>query len=322
MTHDARPRRAVGALLEALRAPLLLSPAADAYAGWLLVALLSPLVDEGPATAWRLLAVPPEGLLPLLACAAAGCCLLASGMAQNALADRAEDHLSRPERPLPRGAIGARVVTISMLVLGAAGLALLSPWSGGPTLGLSIVIGTAVYHAGLKRRRVPGCVLLGALRGLSMALGVVAASHVSLTHAAHPADHAAAWLGCGLYGLYITGASLHASTDDESEPGPWSPAGLSLCSLVLLLWSLVALARMSRTPGLAGTGLVLFAWAALRLHRARHGLPAPAVTGVALSGLHLLHAGVAALVAGPAAAAVVLLLFGISRALLRIYPPS
>ncbi|RKY21937.1 MAG: hypothetical protein DRQ55_02615 [Planctomycetota bacterium] len=340
-------RGGLAALLEALRAPLLLSPLADVYCGWVLALAVQPLDDSYTGWAGRLLALSPQALVPLGGAALAGCLLLAAGMAQNALVDREDDAARKPTRPLPRGAVsvGGLRLTWALCVLGA--LALLLPVSGGLAAAGFILTGSAVYHLWLKQKPAAGSLVLGLLRGACMGLGLLAARSFLDQRGGpfaepHP-DIGPALLGCALYALYVFGAALHASTDDEqgptddalasndgkrgsdddSAPGGTSAAGLTVSGLVLALWSGVCLARLASGAGWhAGLGGVLLIWALLRMARAAHSLPPPAVTGVVLSGLHLLHAGVVALLLGPAAAALPLLLFALSRALLRVYPPS
>lgn len=322
MTAAEGGRRGVAALLEVLRAPLLLSPVADVYAGWILVEWLSVAAQDREG--WRqALALPPGGAALLLAAAGAGICLLAAGMAQNALVDLEDDRRRKPDRPLPRRALSMAAVRATWALASVVALGLVQGVDGGPALALAIVAGTSTYHLGLKRWRVPGVVMLGLLRGGSLGLGVLAARTVGIDAAGPDPDLAAAWLGAALYALYIGGAALHASTDDEASSAGASLTGLLLASLVLGTWSLIAAIRLANTgAGQAALGLAVLAWALVRLRLAILRKPPPAVTGVALSGLHLLHAGVAALAVGPAAAAVMLLLFAASRALLRCYPPS
>ena len=291
--------RRARALVAVLRGPLLLSPLADSLAGWTLARWAAP-------QSWSL-------HLPDLAIAGlAGCTLLAAGMAQNALADQQDDRLRKPDRPLPQGELSPAFVAVCfwMLTLTALALAALRPslWPGV----LLIIVLTAAYHYLLKTRRFLGCLALGVLRATSMGLGVMAAT------GRWPEGAAAA--GCAAYGLYIMGASLHASTDDEPDAGPLSALGLGLSHLVM-----AGLAGWLITQPLDGAdwlGPALLIWAMARLIVAARLLPPPAVTGTALSGLHLLHGGLAAGLGQPLVAGGILALFAISRWLMRFFPPS
>jgi hypothetical protein len=306
-----------------MRAPLLLSPAADVYAGWLLVIWVA--VPSGSSASWHGEQLGlPEGGLPFLALSAlAGCLLLAAGMAQNAVVDREEDAELKPTRPIPRGAISVGAVRAAWVLGSLGGVAALLPIRHGPVAAGVILVGTSLYHLGLKRQRLLGCVALGLLRGTCMSLGVLAAKAL-LDSDDHLADTGPAFVGCAVYALYIFGASLHASTDDEPKQGVSSPIGLALCGLALGAWVVMAWSQMAIRPESlpAGVGMVLLLYALVRLVLAARRLPPPAVTGVALSGLHLLHAGAVSVTVGPASAAVILLLFGASRAMLKVYPPS
>ena len=90
---------------------------------------------------------------------------------------------------------------------------------------------------------------------LSMSLGVAAA----VSAAGTGADPGLGVLGCVLYAVYLTGASLHASTDDQpgddDEAQRWSGFGLSLASGVLCLWLLFAGIRTAAGDWAAVTAL-------------------------------------------------------------------
>ena len=311
-----RPR----ALLELLRAPLLLSPVADVLAG--------AAVACTAGGAWRLAAgdVPfawpfaGDGGRRVALAAATGCCLLAAGMTLNALVDLPEDRVAKPQRPLPRGDLTPRFARGLYAGLTVLAVALATGGAGfeASAVTLLIVLVTALYHPRLKRRRVAGCLLLGSARGLDLALGGAA-----FAGTLGPGAVAAA----GLYGLYMTGASLHASTDDEAEPGIWSRLGLGLCVLALVAPLAAALPRrlVEGDPS-AILALALALLAAARLVHAAATRPPPAITGVALSGLYPMLATLALALGVPGArlpvALAVLLLFGFSRLLFRAFPPT
>lgn len=293
---SAGPARA---LAELLRAPLLLSPIADVLSGW-------TLARWETAGSWT----SDSHRLPLAALA--GCSLLAAGMAQNALADREDDALHKSDRPLPSGALspGTAVACYLGLTVAALGLSIVVP-SLAPAV-LTIIVLTTAYHYLFKRWRLPGCLTLGVLRGTCMGLGVLAAGGASIS--------GVSLAGCVAYGLYMTGASLHASTDDEPDAGPASPYGLGLCMVVALGLGLWLCLRVETWMDIGGP--LLLSWAAVRIVIARRQLPPPAVTGTALSGLHLLHAGLVAGLGQPAVAGIILVLFGLGRRMLRYLPPS
>ena len=123
---------------------------------------------------------------------------------------------------------------------------------------------------------------------------------------------------CGAYAVYIAGASLHASTDDAPGGQAASRAGLSLATLMLVGLGWLA----SRAPGAAMPTAIVFGFAIVRLTVAWRRLPPPPLTGVALSNMYLLGAGVCLGAGRPMAGAVVLGLFVGSRRLMRLFPPS
>ena len=324
------------AWLELLRAPLLFSPAADVLAGWCVASGHAWAVQSGfgEARPHPVATIQLAGLPALLLAALTATCLLAAGMAQNALVDRRDDALRKPGRPIPSGRIAPTAVTGAWLGLSAAGL-LLADAGGLLPLALAIVAGTAAYHYALKPLRVPGCLMLGALRGLSMALGARAFEQGPFLSPG--SDDAALMVrqatGVVLvfavpYALYMAAASLHASTDDAPQPSSWSHAGLSGC---LLASAWITAATLRSSPGSpataeAATAALIGLFALLRLGLAWRRLPPGPLTGVALSGLFVLHALVCVGRGPPGfawiAAASVALLFAASRALKHSFPPT
>jgi len=303
--HAATARAGrVRAILETLRAPLLLSPTADVLAGYAVTRAARPEAETA-------------GALGLLCAAAAGSCLLAAGMAQNALVDREDDRLRKPQRPIPRGALDVATVAGLFALLTLAGLAAAAAVPGAWPTALAIGLLSALYHYLAKRWRLPGCLLLGCLRGLDMSLGVLAAGGaLTFEVLPDPAGGIGATHACLLYALYMGCASLHASTDDERGARGWSRAGLGGAALILL-W-LAALALRAGAP----LGALCAAWALLRLLAAWRRLPPGPLTGVALSNLYMSDAALAFAAAGWWAGAGCLLLFAVSRLLLKRFPPT
>lgn len=297
------------ALLEVLRVPLLASPVGDVSAGFLVAS----------ATAGHDATLDAR----LGAACLAGVALLAAGMAQNALADADDDATRKPERPMPRGDVGRGEVRA--LFTGCLAVAALVAWTLPALRGtaLAIVALTAAYHYVLKRWRVPGCLALGGLRALDVGLGVALAGGAS---AGDPAT-----LLMALYGLFVLGASLHASTDDEpARPTsslrglgahPASPVGLGLCATVLLAGAALLVVHAADPLG-GGLAVVALAWAATRILGAVRAGPPGRVTGAALGSLLLLTAATAsAFDALPVALVLIVLMLG-SRRLLAVFPPS
>jgi 4-hydroxybenzoate polyprenyltransferase len=325
------------AWLEVLRAPLLLSPVADVLAGWTVAAAFAATTDSlvfagqpGDSRDFLRASLPRLGMAAVV-----GILFLASGMALNAVVDLREDRLRKPERPLPRGAL--RPATVALFAALASSGALLLVWCRLPSalLAAAALAGLIVaYHVGLKRLRLPGCLALGGIRALDFWFGVLAlraaladAPRAAVfSHSMPPGDwpqHVAV-----LFGLYMASASLHASTDDESGSRGWSRAGTFAACVMLSLQLLVQPAAPTAGMGAAADslGIVVAGWAIVRVIRVVMGGSRPALTGALLSGLYLFHAsaclatgwGELALMSGAA----VLLLFGVSRLLLRSFPPT
>ncbi|MFF4574514.1 SCO3242 family prenyltransferase [Streptomyces sp. NPDC001410] len=107
---------------------------------------------------------------------AVGCslCLYEAGMALNDWADRAEDAVERPHRPLPSGRVRPGAAFAAACALTAAGLALAGR-AGRPALAVAVPLAATVwsYDLGLKRTPVgPGA--MAAARGLDLLLGAAA----------------------------------------------------------------------------------------------------------------------------------------------------
>jgi 4-hydroxybenzoate polyprenyltransferase len=329
-------RSRLRALLETLRAPLLLSPLADVTAGWCVaVWALAGQPPPNSALTGAVAALQPGrgGAGSLVLAALAGACLLAAGMAQNALVDLDDDRQQRPERPLPRGDIGGGTIRAVHLALTALGLALgvlISPQA--LLVIVAIIALTWLYHTGGKNHRVSGCILLGLCRALLVRLGFVAAESAALAVGIHPlfqaSDVALGVLAPAVYGLYVFGASLHASTDDESGTQPWSTVGLTLSGLVLGSLALIVATSAEWSFGWAhpfairALGALLFLCALARLIAAWTAKPAPAITGVALSNIYIYQAAVCISIGFPLAGLMAGLLFAASRIMLRVFPPS
>lgn len=205
------------AWLRLLRIPNLATAAADPLAGFLVVSRTRAL-DWPPPACW---------------CAVGGVvALYAAGMVLNDVCDVELDRRERPERPLPRGAIGVAAATragFALLVIGvvlagaAAGLAA-SPWPA--VVGGTLAAAIWLYDRHAKGTAV-GPVLMGGCRSLAWLLGMTAAGGpASLPEWSIPAG----------MGLFAAGITLYA----RDEAGRIRPAGLTAGSLVMMLGLAVA----------------------------------------------------------------------------------
>jgi 4-hydroxybenzoate polyprenyltransferase len=142
-----------------VRLPNVFTAAADSLAGWLVA--VGSFAD-------------PARWLPLCGASMA---LYAAGIALNDVFDVETDRVERPGRPVPSGRIPLRAASVlgwGLLVLGLAlaGLA-------GSTRSLATAAALAAcivgYDAGLKRTPI-GPLVMGACRGLNLALGLSGAA--------------------------------------------------------------------------------------------------------------------------------------------------
>lgn len=101
-------------------------------------------------------------------------CLYEAGMALNDWADRAEDAVDRPQRPIPSGRITPHAALTAAAALTAGGLALAAR-AGRPALATATVLAGTVWAYDLGLKRTPaGPAAMATARGLDLLLGAVA----------------------------------------------------------------------------------------------------------------------------------------------------
>ncbi|WP_323186533.1 SCO3242 family prenyltransferase [Streptomyces sp. NBC_00878] len=156
---------------------------------------------------------------------ASSLCLYEAGMALNDWADRAEDAVDRPHRPLPSGRIKPTAALAAAGGLTAAGLALAST-AGRRPLAVAGALATTVWSYDLVLKRTPaGPVAMAAARALDLLLGGVAAN--GDFRRALPSA-----LALGTHTLAVTTVSRH-----ETQGGsPWAPVS-ALATTAALTWS-------------------------------------------------------------------------------------
>ncbi|MFD3514624.1 SCO3242 family prenyltransferase [Streptomyces sp. NPDC058657] len=168
---DSRPRGATGPLsawLELLRVSALVTVPGDALAG---AAALSVRPHRGTFLA-----------------AAASLCLYEAGMALNDWADRAEDAVDRPHRPIPSGRIAPGAALTAACALTAAGLTLAGR-AGRPTLGVAALLTATVWSYDLKLKHTPaGPAAMAAARSLDVLMGAVATARADRAPEHRPAQ--------------------------------------------------------------------------------------------------------------------------------------
>ncbi|MFI8089549.1 SCO3242 family prenyltransferase [Streptomyces sp. NPDC086080] len=223
-----RPRSGrAGAWAELLRLPALFTVPGDALAG-----AAAAGARPGPRT---LLAI------------GSSLCLYEAGMALNDWADRAEDAVERPHRPLPSGRIRPAAALTAAGALTGAGLALAAR-AGRPALAVATPLAATVWAYDLKLKHTPaGPVAMAAARGLDLLLGAAATGGAS--RAALPS---AALLGS--HTLAVTAVSRRETTGG-SVLAPLAALATTgaLTRLVGRRTRLLAGRRAAAAPGLPGS---------------------------------------------------------------------
>jgi 4-hydroxybenzoate polyprenyltransferase len=179
-----------------LRLSLAPSAAADALAGMTLGAWGAFPLDARAA------------LLPL-----ASLCVFHGGMALNDWTDRAADARTRPDRPIPSGAVPARAALWIAILLLSGGPALAHAVAPAAGLCLAAVAATAALYDVAGRGAWLGPTLLGLCRGGNLAAGVIAG--VALSGVGFPPPWAVA--ACIAYGAYVFFASRLARLEDDED---------------------------------------------------------------------------------------------------------
>ncbi|MFE4531391.1 SCO3242 family prenyltransferase [Streptomyces anulatus] len=237
------PRQRLRAWAELLRVSALFSVPGDALAG---AAAVGRRPGRGTALA-----------------IGASLCLYEAGMALNDWADRDEDAVDRPHRPIPSGRISPAAALGAAGVLTAAGLALAAR-AGRPALTVATGLAATVwaYDLHLKHTKA-GPAAMAAARSLDLLLGatatatgvrapggtsapdnVAAAAHRGLP-ACLPALPAALVLGSHTYG--VTAVSRH-ETQGGSTGTP-----LAVLATTTALAAAVLRESWGRAPGRSGT---------------------------------------------------------------------
>jgi hypothetical protein len=217
-----------GAWAELLRLPALFTVPGDALAG-------AAAVGARPG---------PRALLAI----GSSLCLYEAGMALNDWADRAEDAVERPHRPLPSGRIRPAAALTAAGVLTGAGLAL-AAGAGRPALAMAAPLAATVWAYDLALKHTPaGPAAMAAARGLDLLLGAAATG--GGTRAALPS---AALLGT--HTLAVTAVSRRETTGGSvlTPLAALATTG-ALTRLITRRTRLPAGRRAAAAPGLPGSG--------------------------------------------------------------------
>ncbi|MFE7108878.1 SCO3242 family prenyltransferase [Streptomyces sp. NPDC057575] len=144
----------------------------------------------------------------------ASLCLYEAGMALNDWADREEDAVDRPHRPIPSGRIAPAAALAAAGALTAAGLGLAGR-AGRPALAVATGLAATVWAYDLRLKHTPaGPAAMAAARGLDLLLGATATGGAGrTTGAVAPSVGVGVSVGAG------TGTGAGAG------PGPGSAGG-------------------------------------------------------------------------------------------------
>jgi 4-hydroxybenzoate polyprenyltransferase len=213
-------------LLALIRPPNVFTAFADALAG--LVVLLGLGVS-----------VPDRACAILLASG----CLYLSGIVLNDVFDREVDAHERPTRPIPSGAVSVATATVLGIALMAAGI-LIAAWIGRAPGTLATVLAGCIllYDAGAKTTRL-GPLVMGACRGLDLALGI--STGLSLSATWPPI----AMAGPIVLALYVAGLTYIARDEVDGNTARRARTGLGFLAVLAIAIVVVLLA----TPGIPAT---------------------------------------------------------------------
>lgn len=252
------------------------------------------------------------------------------GLALNDWADREHDARTRPDRPLPSGAIPpafAFALGFGMVLLGviAGSVAEARAW---PVI-LGVALAAMAYDF-FGRGPLRGPLLLGLCRAGNLAYGI-SVGMLAGDAQGDPWRFAPALL----YGLYVFSVSRLGRLEDGEDSGPVqrrSRPPLLIAALLLAGAPLVYLIpNLEPAPAglVAASLLCLVACRGLlaKLGKIEHAEQVGPVMGMALRRLMVLTAALALAAGGPGtggwlAAGVALLGFPISHLLRRVFPPS
>ncbi|MFF3958074.1 SCO3242 family prenyltransferase [Streptomyces sp. NPDC001890] len=207
----------------------------------------------------------------------ASLCLYEAGMALNDWADREEDAVDRPHRPIPSGRIAPAAALVAAGALTAAGLGLAAR-AGRPALAVATGLAATVWAYDLRLKHTPaGPAAMAAARGLDLLLGATATGGAGRTTGAVVVPGTGAGSGSD------RGSAPVAGSGRGPAPVPWAARGSAPA------------ARGSALSALPAAGLLgahTYAVTAVSRHEAHGGsttAPLAALAAVAALGAASLH---------------------------------
>ncbi|MFJ6887241.1 SCO3242 family prenyltransferase [Streptomyces californicus] len=215
--------------------------------------------------------------------AGASLCLYEAGMALNDWADRDEDAVDRPHRPIPSGRVSPAAALGAAGALTAAGLALAAR-AGRPALTVATGLAAMVWAYDLRLKHTKaGPAAMAAARSLDLLLGATA------TATAASAGHTT---GDGGRPDNVAGTGGTSATTAARTPGVLAPALPALPAALVLgahTYGVTAVSRHEAQGGSTGTPLAVLATtaalaAAVAGERRGRGLSGPAHTAPSAPG--------------------------------------
>ncbi|MFK0100025.1 SCO3242 family prenyltransferase [Streptomyces sp. NPDC091040] len=252
----------------------------------------------------------------------ASLCLYEAGMALNDWADRDEDAVDRPHRPIPSGRITPRAALTAAGALTGAGL-VLAARAGRPALGVATALAAGVWAYDLRLKHTPaGPAAMAAARSLDLLLGATATGRDPALRATRAALPAAALLGAHTYA--VTTVSRH-----EARGGSTTAPAIALLAATGIAGAVV---HERRAPRTAPARLLLTALTGAYLRTAARPLthavlnPSPPLTqhavGSGIRAMIPLQAALAARAGAAGSALAVIGLVPLARALSRKVSPT
>ncbi|MFF7878111.1 SCO3242 family prenyltransferase [Streptomyces californicus] len=225
------PRERLRAWAELLRVSALFSVPGDALAG---AAAVGRRPDRGTVLA-----------------AGASLCLYEAGMALNDWADRDEDAVDRPHRPIPSGRVSPAAALGAAGALTAAGLALAAR-AGRPALTVATGLAATVWAYDLRLKHTKaGPAAMAAARSLDLLLGATATA---------TAASAGRTAGDGGRPDNVAGTSGTSATTSARTPGVLAPVLPALPAALVLgahTYGVTAVSRHEAQGGSTGTPLAV-----------------------------------------------------------------
>ncbi|MGW4307927.1 SCO3242 family prenyltransferase [Streptomyces californicus] len=209
--------------------------------------------------------------------AGASLCLYEAGMALNDWADRDEDAVDRPHRPIPSGRVSPAAALGAAGALTAAGLALAAR-AGRPALTVATGLAATVWAYDLRLKHTKaGPAAMAAARSLDLLLGATATA---------TAASAGRTAGDGGRPDNVAGTGGTSATTAARTPGVLAPALPALPAALVLgahTYGVTAVSRHEARGGSTGTPLAVLATtaalaAAVAGERRGRGLLGPAHT--------------------------------------------